>query len=223
MQDSICVKEVNGIKIAILNYTYGTNGISMPSDMPYAVNLLDKEKIARDIELAKTQSDFIVVCPHWGIEYTNEFNSEQEEMAKYMTRLGANLIIGTHPHVIQPVKWVTADNGNSALVYYSLGNFVNFTSDAGKGVANRAVRAMANVTLTKENDTVKISDYSVIPLVSQMIIGTGKVTSYKISDYNSELASDNEMTKKDSEFSYDYCVNLCRQIFGTEVRIDGID
>lgn len=80
MQDSICVKEVNGIKIAILNYTYGTNGISMPSDMPYAVNLLDKEKIARDIELAKTQSDFIVVCPHWGIEYTNEFNREQEEM-----------------------------------------------------------------------------------------------------------------------------------------------
>lgn len=53
----------------------------MPSDMPYAVNLLDKEKIARDIELAKTQSDFIVVCPHWGIEYTNEFNREQEEMA----------------------------------------------------------------------------------------------------------------------------------------------
>lgn len=82
----------------------------MPSDMPYAVNLLDKEKIARDIELAKTQSDFIVVCPHWGIEYTNEFNREQEEMAKYMTRLGANLIIGTHPHVIQLVKWVTADN-----------------------------------------------------------------------------------------------------------------
>lgn len=56
-----------------------------------------------------------------------------------------------------------------------------------------------------------------------MIIGTGKVTSYKISDYNSELASANEMTRKDSEFSYDYCVNLCRQIFGTEVRIDGID
>ena len=68
-QDSVTVLEQNGIKIAVLNYTYGLNGIALPQDMPYAVNLMDEEKVKADIASAKEQSDFVIVCPHWGTEY----------------------------------------------------------------------------------------------------------------------------------------------------------
>lgn len=214
-QNKICVKEINGIKIAILNYTYGTNGISLPSDMPYCVNLLDSEKIAKDMTIAKQISDFIVVCPHWGIEYTHNETREQEKWAEYFTELGANLIIGTHPHVIEPVKWVESPNGNKALVYYSIGNFINATSDYGRGVADRMVGAMANVIIARDSDgDIYIKDYSAIPLVTHMVSGIGQITTYKLSDYSEELAAQNEIIERDSIFSLQYCKELCDSVFG---------
>lgn len=214
-QNNVYVREVNGIKVAILNYTYGTNGISLPSDMPYCVNLLDGGKIAKDMEIAKQISDFIIVCPHWGTEYTHNETAEQEKWAEYFTELGANLIIGTHPHVIEPVKWVEASNGNRALVYYSIGNFINATSDYGRGVANRMIGAMAKVIVAKNSDgSFYVKDYSAIPLVTQMISGRGQITTYKLSDYSEELAAQNEIISRDSVFSLQYCKELCDSVFG---------
>lgn len=213
-QNTIYIKEVKGIKIAILNYTYGTNGIAMPSGMLYAVNLLDKEKIAQDVSIAKANADFVVVCPHWGTEYTHTENTEQTEYAMYFAELGVDLVIGTHPHVIQPVKWIETSSGHRMLVYYSIGNFINATSEYGRGVADRMIGAMANVTIEKSSDgTVKIADYSVTPLVTQMLSGTGAITTYKLSDYSPELASQNEIIGRDDAFSYEYCVNLCDEVF----------
>lgn len=214
-QNNVYVREVNGIKVAILNYTYGTNGISLPSDMPYCVNLLDGGKIAKDMEIAKQISDFIIVCPHWGTEYTHNETAEQEKWAEYFTELGANLIIGTHPHVIEPVKWVEASNGNRALVYYSIGNFINATSDYGRGVADRMIGAMAKVIVAKNSDgSFYVKDYSAIPLVTQMISGRGQITTYKLSDYSEELAAQNEIILRDSVFSLQYCKELCDSVFG---------
>ena len=125
------------------------------------------------------------------------------------------MIIGTHPHVIQPVKWVEASNGNKALVYYSIGNFINCTSEYGNTVADRMVGAIANVTIKKASDgNVSISDYSVTPLVTQMLFGTAEITTYKLEDYNQELASKNEVITRDERFSYEFCVNLCNEVFG---------
>lgn len=213
-QDAIYIKEINGIKIAVLNYTYGTNGIPLPSDMPYAVNLLDKEKIASDVRKAKENADFVIVCPHWGTEYTHVENREQMNYAIYFAELGVDLVIGTHPHVIQPVKWIESSNGNRTLVYFSLGNFINATSESGRGVADRMVGAMANITIEKASDgKMTITDYSVTPLVTQMLSGRGRITTYKLSDYSPELASQNEIVNRDSVFSYEYCVNLCDEVF----------
>lgn len=220
-QDNIYITEKNGIKIAILNYTYGTNGISMPADMPFAVNILDKDKIARDVEMAKNSADFIIACPHWGIEYTHTENGDQESMAKYFAELGVNMVIGTHPHVIQPIKWVEADNGNKALVYYSIGNFINATSEYGRGVADRMVGGIADFTIHKNEDgTVTVEDYGVIPTVTQMKTGRGLITTYKLSDYNTQLASENEIIERDNVFSYQYCVDLCNQVFGSDLIKD---
>jgi len=103
-QEEVYVYEENGIRIAILNYTYGTNGIPLPEDMPFAVNLMDKEQMAEDIERAKQISDFVVVCPHWGTEYVLTESEYQKEYADFFLECGVDLVLGTHPHVIEPVK-----------------------------------------------------------------------------------------------------------------------
>ena len=99
-QDSVTVLEQNGIKIAVLNYTYGLNGIALPSDMPYAVNLLDEEKVKADIASAKEQSDFVIVCPHWGTEYSLQPDSMQKKwsnLKKIEDETFLKIILGTVP------------------------------------------------------------------------------------------------------------------------------
>lgn len=215
-QDTINVFEQNGIRIAILNYTYGLNGIELPSDMPYAVNLLDGEKVRSDIAKAKEQADFIVVCPHWGTEYRLQPDSMQEKWTKIFAECGVDLVIGTHPHVIEPIEWVMDEaSGNQMLVYYSLGNFVNWTSGSGDGVASRMVGGMAEVTIGLDgNGEAVVEDYSIDALVTQVEPGYGGVTTYYLRDYTDELAEKNAIIKQDADFSREYCVELCDKVWG---------
>ena len=199
--------EQDGIKIAILNYTYGTNGIPLPKDAPYLVNLLDRAKIASDVKKAKQEADFVVLCPHWGTEYRHDPDESQKEWAKYFADLDVDLVIGAHPHVIEPVEWV-----DDTLVYYSLGNFVNATSGTGNGVADRMLGSMAVVHITKEDDKVKISDYESIPLVSHLEHGYGNITVYPMEEYTTELASKNWIVEQDGNFSLEYLQNLWSRV-----------
>ncbi len=212
--EEIYVKEVEGIKIAVLNYTYGTNGIALPSDMPYAVDMWDEDAIKADVELAKTMADFIIVCPHWGTEYVFEETKDQQKKAQFLADLGVNLVIGTHPHVVEPVKWVEGVNGNDTLVYYSIGNFINATSGDHTGAAARMLGAMAKVTLTTDGEDVWIEKYGVEPLVTHLVEGSGKITTYRLEDYTPELEALNEMDKQDSSFSIEYCEQICIDVFG---------
>ncbi len=210
------VLELPDMRIAILNYTYGTNGISLPEGMPYAVELLDEEQVAADIQRAEELADFTIVCPHWGTEYRLMPDASQEKWAKIFAENGADLVLGTHPHVIEPIKWVTdEESDHEMLVYYSLGNFVNWTSGTGEGVANRMVGGMAEVTLAKNADgEVEIEDYGVRPLVSHVTSGPGGVTTYFLEDYSEELAEENEIISQDPDFSFAYCIDLCDSVWG---------
>ncbi|MCH5340717.1 MAG: CapA family protein [Acetatifactor sp.] len=209
-QEEIYVYEQGGIRVAILNYTYGTNGIALPEDMPYAVDLLKKERVINDLGRAKELADFVIVCPHWGTEYKLEEDSAQKEWAQLFADNGADLVLGTHPHVIEPVKWV-----DDTLVYYSLGNFVNWTSGTREGVANRMVGGMAQVTIgLDENGEAVIKDYGVKPLVCHLERGFGGVTVYPLEEYTEELAGRNEIVKQDASFSLEYCRELSEKVFG---------
>ncbi|NLP13031.1 MAG: CapA family protein [Clostridium sp.] len=211
---NIYVYEKDDIKVAILNYTYGTNGIPLPKDMPYIVNLLDKNKIEKDVKRAKELADFIIVTPHWGTEYMHTPSKNQRELAEYMAELGVDLVIGAHPHVIQPVEWIESDNGNRMLIYYSLGNFINSTNETGDGVADRMVGAMAKVTIGKnKGEEAFVKNYSAVPLVTHMKTGVGLITTYKFEDYSAELAEENEIIKQDPNFSYEYCIDIWNETF----------
>ena len=215
-QDTITVLEQNGIKIAVLNYTYGLNGIALPSDMPYAVNLLDEGKVKADIASAKAQSDFVVVCPHWGTEYSLQPDSMQKKWTKIFAESGVDLVLGTHPHVIEPIEWVEDETTeHQMLVYYSLGNFVNWTSSSGAGIANRMVGGMAEITVgLDEAGKGFVVDYGVNALVTQVEPGHNGVTTYFLNDYTDEMAGKNAIIEQDTNFSREYCTKLCTDIWG---------
>jgi len=213
-QNNIYIREENGIKIAFLNYTYGTNGIPLPSDMPYIVNLLERDKLISDIEKAEELADFTVVLPHWGTEYVLEPDDNQKYWTQIMFDYGVDLVIGTHPHVIEPCELIE-DEDHSMLVYYSIGNFINSTAQTGSGIANRMVGGMANVTLDRDdNGEVYIKEYDVTPLVTHVLTGKGLITTYKLSEYTEMLAANNEIVYSDPAFSYEYCLDLVKKVFG---------
>ena len=128
--NEILVKDVNGIKIAFLAYTYGTNGISVPKDKSYAVNLIDKDKIKNDLDAAKALDvDLISVSMHWGTEYRQTPTDEQEELADFLFENGADIILGSHPHVLEKMEKRTIKLGDGStkdgFIIYSLGNFMS--------------------------------------------------------------------------------------------------
>ncbi len=214
-QQEIYVYESGGIRVAVLNYTYGTNGVPLPDDMPYAVDLLQEDRVKEDLQHARELADFVVVCPHWGTEYVLEQTKTQEKWAEFFAENGADLILGTHPHVIEPIEQVTAENGRQALVYYSLGNFVNWTSGTGAGVANRMVGGMAQVVIgLDDRGEAVITEYGVLPVVCHVESGFGGVTVYPLSAYTEELAERNEIVRQDGNFSLQYCRELAESVFG---------
>ena len=213
--DEVYIYEQEGIKIALLNYTYGLNGMPMPSDMPFAVDMMEEDKMSADIAKAEAEADFTVVCIHWGNEYQTYASANQKMWSEFFLERGVDLIIGTHPHVIQPVEWYEDENGHKMLVYYSIGNFINSTADSGRGIGARVVGAIAEVEIVRdENDEVVIGEYGVTPLVTQIQAGPGNITTYKLEDYSQELADSNQMSWKDPGFSYEFCKDLCREVFG---------
>lgn len=213
--NNIYIYEKDDLKIAILNYTYGTNGIPLPSDMPYIVNLIDKDKIERDVKIANEIADFVIVSPHWGTEYMHTPSDSQIDLANFMADIGVDLVIGTHPHVIQPVEWIESENGNKMLIYYSIGNYVNATSSTGDGVTNRMIGAMADVIIRKdEGEDPYISDYGAIPLISHKDTSApGLITVYDGEDYSEELAVENEIVQQDSNFSYRLCMDIWNDVY----------
>lgn len=131
-RDSIRVININGIKIAILAYSYGTNGNPIPKGKDYLINLIDYKLIEKDINSAKrNKPDLILVHYHFGEEYKREPVQFQKEVVNKTIELGADIIIGGHPHVLQPVDFYKTNNGNldSGFVAYSMGNFISNQQD----------------------------------------------------------------------------------------------
>ena len=168
-QEKVQIREVNGIKYAMLNYTYGTNGIAVPKGKEYLVNVWPtdlslndpardtkyqayKEEVKKDIEAVRDQVDVLMVAMHWGIEYTHNPTKYQVDSAEFLAENKVDIVIGTHPHVIQPVTWI-----DNTLVFYSLGNFVS--AQLQDQNYNKMVGLMSSLKITKtvKGDDVKIS------------------------------------------------------------------
>lgn len=152
-RDSLSPLMINrkGFSLALLNYTYGTNGIRVPE--PVIVNMLDKNLIAADVQKARNnKADIIILFLHWGNEYDTIPSAAQNELAKYFFSTGVDLVIGSHPHVLQKMIWTkSAGTAKDGLVVYSLGNFVTNQrkpkTDGG---------AIVRIEIAREDNSVKI-------------------------------------------------------------------
>lgn len=149
--EEIKIKEKNGIKYTLLSYTYGTNGLAIPEGKDYLVNLYSDEKAKKDIEKVRDKVDLLLVSMHWGVEYRTEPTDEQKREAEYLSSLGVDIIIGTHPHIIEPVTFI-----DDTLVIYSLGNFISAQST--NNDYNTMVELMSSVDIIKENGKIKLEN-----------------------------------------------------------------
>lgn len=164
-RNEIKVMEKNDITYTMLNYTYGTNGIAIPEGKDYLVNVwpMDynadygegyeafKETVKKDVERVRDKVDVLIVAMHWGVEYTHTPTKYQKDAAEFLASLGVDIVIGTHPHVVQPVEWI-----DDTIVFYSLGNFISAQEQSDN--YNKMVGLMSSLDITK---TVKGDDVDI--------------------------------------------------------------
>lgn len=197
----IPILTIGDMDFAILNYTYSANSSTLKKELRGHLNMLcnwNEEngqidfkvlhpQVLADIAAAEELADVTIVFPHWGNEYRTNPSQYQQEFARQMTEAGADLIIGTHPHVIQPVEWVESDNGNRALCYYSLGNYVSTQKQT-----QCMLEAMAWVTFTVKEDGIVLAEEKsgVLPMVCHYKSGPVRLQQvYLLEEYTEELAA----------------------------------
>ena len=200
--------EIKGIKIALLNYCYGSNRLLRNS---YTINKINYDKIKNDINKSKSEgADIIIVMPHWGKEYSLKTNKYQNKWSKIFFELGVDIVIGTHPHVIQPVEIIEdKDKNRKMYIFYSLGNFINSTSSRKKNVFWRFLGGMAHIIIGKVNNKPVIKNIKFIPLITHINPENKKVTTFKVKDYSENMAKNNYVgIEYDKTFTYNNMIDV---------------
>lgn len=203
----ILYKKVNDVKIAFLAYTYGTNGLegTIENNEPEEIlNYLDEDLIETDIKTAKNNNaDFIVVYPHWGIEYQSYPSADQISLGRKMIDWGADIVIGNHPHVVQPAEYYKTEDGRKGFIAYALGNYISLQGLETLGDIRTEHSVAYEITLTKDlkDDTTNIESAKAYPLwVNTFYNELGGMTqTYLVSDFlgDGKYADQVDVYKKD--------------------------
>ena len=188
--DNYVYQTVNGVTIGYLSYTEMTNGLSTPSGSEYGVVYLDqRDVIEKQITDMRPNCDVLVVSCHWGVEGSHTVTDAQRETAQWLADQGADLIIGTHPHVTQTAQWLTGTNENKSFVAYSLGNFIN-----AQDMPDNMIGAILDVTFQKTTAadgtvTVEIQNPVLHPVITQYEPHYANIRVYLYKDYTDELGA----------------------------------
>jgi len=208
--NNIAVIEKNGIRFAFLGYTQSTNGIPLPTGKEGMIVFTSNEtEIEHQITLAKEQADVVVVSVHWGVEYTHTPTNEQKELAGKLAAWGADIVIGHHPHVIQPYEWI-----DDSLVIYSLGNFVS-----AQNKPETMIGAMANIKIDMEKNSgeIRISEPEIVPMITHYDAGNYNVRLYSLEQYTQELAaSHGVVVSHGKNFSMAFIRETLNEVYGYE-------
>lgn len=203
--------ERNGIKVGVLSYTAFTNGLYPPSDKTWCINVLENCDIPGDVaRMREAGADIVVACPHWGVEYVHEPHASEYAWADVLVEAGVDAIIGTHPHVIQPVEVLEDADGKRIPVFWSLGNYISSQIDK-----PRMVGGMAKLTFEKTSAGSRVVSYSMTPLVTHRAWDV-TMSVYRLADYTDKLAEKNVVRLTDGcgDFDVAYCRDLAAQVLG---------
>ncbi|GMO59316.1 MAG: CapA family protein [Termitinemataceae bacterium] len=204
----------NNIKVGFLSYTYGLNGNKLPSDKPYLVSLIDKKVMAKEIDELRPLCDLLVVSMHWGNEYEIVPSKTQEDLALFLSMHKVDLVIGHHPHVLQPARFIERDDGGVMLVFFSLGNFLSSQKENA-----RLLGGMMNVTVKKEKDnSIKFENAELLPLVTHYDSSYKNFKIYPLLFYTKEIAKEHRRYEAEGINIFDFFVDLSRKILGFGVQ-----
>lgn len=178
------ILEREGVRIAFLGYTEHTNGITLGASYELAIPYLEEDTLRTQIARAKEAADLVIVSVHWGDEYTFKPNANQKNYAQVMAEAGADVIIGHHPHVIQPVEWLTAQDGTRTLCVYSLGNFIGEQAND-----YNMVGGMISFDMVKEGKAAYVENVVFTPTVYYFNSSFYSNCVYLMKDFTPALAS----------------------------------
>lgn len=203
-RDAVPYVECKGKKIAFLNYTYGVNSGNLGRQI-YLLNTLNEETVRRDIARAKEECDYVIVLPHWGVEGRMEPTEDQYNMALILADAGADVVIGTHPHVVQKVQWVTGANGHRTLVFYSLGNYISLQDTAAKMLGGMA---RLRLKIDAQTGELTLDDYRMEYLVTHFLYDPeielfSQMTVIPWESYTRKRAASHGLINWGKKFSYD--------------------
>lgn len=207
---NIPMHEVNGAKIAYVGFTQSTNGLSLPEDSEVMlIQAKDETLLQTRIMDAKEIADIVIVNAHWGNEYTHEPTQDQRLLAEKLASWGADVIIGTHPHVIQPVEYIENPDGRRTLVAYSLGNFIS--------AQNRGARMLGGVlnfdiVVNNANRSAAIENVKFSGVVTHYGYNYSNLRIYPLDSYTEELASKHGVLSHTSDFSLDYLYDIINSV-----------
>ena len=153
---------VNGVRLALFDYSYGTNGIRIPAAYPNAVHLLnDPARIREDLALGREAADALIVFVHWGEEYQPDPNAFQLSFAELFLECGVDVVVGTHPHVLQPMQVMEREDGHRMLIYYSLGNMVSRQDRP-----ESSIGGLAAFTISRTPEGCTFRDPELLPVIA---------------------------------------------------------
>lgn len=209
----------NNITLGFLSYTYGLNGIPLPEDSPNLVSLIDRTVISQEVTALRPLCDFLVVSLHWGEEYMREPSEEQKDLALFLAQHNTDLIIGHHPHVLQPVESLPRADGKEMLCFYSIGNFVSNQRNK-----ERLLGAIMLVTFTKETldgniTELSIADSGLIPVICHFERDFSGTRAYPLYSYTDELLEKHRQRFSDKEMTLEYFNNVMDGL-GTKIYSD---
>ena len=198
--NTIRVIEKNGISIAMLAYTYGTNGMSLPSDSKMVVPFIKDSEITRQIAMAKEKADLVFVSIHWGDENSFSPNSEQRRLAQLMADNGVDVILGHHSHTIQPIEWLDRPDGGKTLVAYSLSNFMS-----AQEYPRNMLAGMLTFNIEQIDDTeCYITDVLFTPTVTYYNNSWRQFKLYFLKDYTQEIHNTARFSRFEPDYHYYY-------------------
>ncbi len=212
-RDQVKVVDCKGIRIAMINYTDLLNIPSQRNGHEYIIDFLEYERLAALIRQAKAISDFVIVFPHWGTEYNLGTDAKQQEQVAFLAQHGVDLVIGTHPHVVEPIDYITRPDGKKMLVYYSLGNYQSIQNKEAT-----VIGGMAKVRICKTYMGVTITDFNMQFLANDFRMTPGfrdyydRITTYPWEQYSREMAETSWVHHDNPAFNVDLLFQLQAQM-----------
>jgi poly-gamma-glutamate synthesis protein (capsule biosynthesis protein) len=216
-EKSFYIIEKNNIKIAFLSYTTGTNNIPFPKDKTYLVSLAMREQMAADIAAVRPRCDFLAVSMHWGNEYEEKPSAAQESLAAFLVEQPVDLIIGHHPHVLQPFVRLVRPGGGVLLCAYSLGNFM---ASHARPEKSTLMGGLLYLRLKKKGGKTSAVELGIVPLISHFDSARKNHAVYALPEYTEELARHHGRKTAEADLGPAWFTDAARNMFGEDLLLE---